>query len=148
MIIFEKKINSVMISTDIKLIDFDYTYHFLKESYWAKNIPRNIFNKSLKNSLCFGVFKENQQVGFARVISDYSTFAYLGDLFIDADCRGLGYSKLLMDTICVHPELQGLRRFCLGTKDAHSLYSHYDFKVIERPENWMEIKRNNSYENL
>jgi len=142
---FEKIIDDILISTDIDLVNLDFTYENITNSYWAMGIPKETFEKSLINSLCFGVYKKNKQIGFARVISDYSTFAYLGDVFIVNNERGHGYSKILMDVLCGHPELQGLRRFCLGTRDAHTLYEKYGFKVIGQPEYWMEIKSQNIY---
>lgn len=134
---FEKSINDILISTDQNLLDLDLTHHYITNSYWAKGIPRHTFEKSVRNGLCFGVYKDKVQIGFGRVVSDYSTFAYLGDIFIVEEEKGKGYSKLLMEAIMNHPELQGLRRFCLGSKDAQSLYERYGFEQIRVPENWM-----------
>lgn len=143
---FEKSFANIVVSTDKERIDFELTYQCIANCYWAKGIPRNIFEKSFRNALCFGVYKNEKQIGFARVISDYSTFAYLADVFIVEMERGKGYSKLLLDVIMEHPELQGLRRFCLVTRDAQGLYKKYGFELLKQPENWMEIKKANIYQ--
>ena len=128
------------ISTDSNLIDFDAVYNYLcNESYWAKGIPVDTLKRAVAGSMCFGIYKENRQAGFARVVTDKATFAYICDVFIFADFRHLGLSKWLMQTIRRHPELQGLRRWSLATADAHSLYAQFDFKPISRPDSWMEI---------
>jgi len=132
--------NGFRISTDQTLLDFDMIYRYLdNESYWAKGIPEETLRKAIKNSLCFGVYKQNKQVGLARVITDKATFAYICDVFILHDHRGLGLSKWLMQTIVNHPELQGFRRWSLATADAHGLYKQFGFNEIIRPERWMEI---------
>ncbi|MFZ4712212.1 MAG: GNAT family N-acetyltransferase [Bacteriovoracaceae bacterium] len=138
--ILEKKRDNFLISTNQELLDLNQTHQMIAESYWATNIPKDIFERSVRNSLCFGLYDVNMQIGFARVITDYATFAYLGDVFITSKYRGMGLSKWLMDSIMEHPDLQGLRRFCLGTKDAHGLYEKYGFESISNPKNWMEIK--------
>ncbi len=128
------------ISNDPNLLDFDLIYNYLdKESYWAKGIPVETVRRAIAGSLCFGVYYENKQVGFARIISDKATFAYLCDVFISADFKRMGLSKWMMQTIVQHPELQGLRRWSLATADAHGLYSQFGFKQLSKPENWMEI---------
>jgi len=115
-----------LISTDASKLNVDVVYNYLsQESYWAKGIPRAVVEKSIANSLCFGVYCVNEsteQVGFARLVTDKATFAYLGDVFILPEHRGKGLSKWLMQTIHAHPEVQGLRRWLLGTRDAHGLY--------------------------
>jgi N-acetylglutamate synthase-like GNAT family acetyltransferase len=119
------------ISTDISKLNVDMIYNFLsKESYWAKGIPRTVVEKSITNSLCFGVYCDEDQVGFARLVTDKATFAYLGDVFILPGYRGKGLSKFLMQTIHAHPELQNLRRWWLGTKDAHGLYEQFGWTRI------------------
>jgi N-acetylglutamate synthase-like GNAT family acetyltransferase len=133
------------ISTNKEKLEIDVIHTFLSNSYWAKDIPLEIVKKSIDNSLCFGVYYENKQVGFARVISDFATFAYLADVFILEGHRGKGLSKELMKVVFAHPQLQGLRRFCLGTRDAHQLYEQFGFTVIKKPELWMEIKHDNIY---
>lgn len=123
--------NSYCISTDIAKLDIDVIYHYLsQESYWATGIPRDVVEKSIANSLCFGLYHNDKQAGFARLITDRATFAYLGDVFVLADHRGKGLSKWLMQTIHAHPELQNLRRWWLGTKDAHGLYEQFGWARI------------------
>ena|ERR1700739_1370236 len=134
------------ISTDKTKLQLDVVYNYLSvESYWAKNIPLETVKKSIEGSLCFGVYFKDKQVGFARVISDYATFAYLADVFILEPHRGKGLSKKLMVEIMKHPKLQGLRRFSLATRDAHSLYAQFGFKPLAKPESIMEIKFDNFY---
>jgi N-acetylglutamate synthase-like GNAT family acetyltransferase len=128
------------ISTNPDLLDVDVIYNYLdKESYWAKGIPLDTFKKSLANSLCFGIYKDNKQVGLARLITDKATFAYLCDVFILEDYRGHGLSKWLMQTIRAHPDLQGLRRWSLATADAHGLYEQFGFSPLAKPQVWMEV---------
>lgn len=128
------------ISTDQNLIDFEAVYNYLHlESYWAKGISEKTLHTALKNSVCFGVYKQRTQAGFARVVTDKATFAYICDVFILPQFRGAGLSKWLMQTIMTHPELQGLRRWSLATADAHDLYSQFGFTPITRPDRWMEI---------
>lgn len=133
------------ISTDKSRLQIDIIHGFLSRSYWAAGIPMEVVKRSLDHSLCFGIYFHEKQAGFARVVSDYATFAYLADVFVLEAHRGLGLSKALMDIIMAHPDLQGLRRFCLGTRDAHKLYERYGFKVIQKPELFMEIKHDNLY---
>jgi GNAT superfamily N-acetyltransferase len=134
------------ISTDKGNLQIAVIHHYLSvESYWAKHIPIETVKQSIENSFCFGVYFKNEQVGFARVITDYTTFGYLADVFILEAHRGKGLSKWLMEFIMAHPKLQGLRRFCLATRDAHGLYTQYGFKPIVKPENFMEIKHDNFY---
>jgi GNAT superfamily N-acetyltransferase len=134
------------ISTDKEKLQIEIIHYYLSvESYWAKHIPLQIVKQSIENSLCFGVYFKNIQVGFARVITDYATFSYLADVFILEPHRGKGLSKWLMKSIMAHPKLQGVRRFCLATKDAHSLYAQFGFKPLSKPESIMEIKHDNFY---
>jgi GNAT superfamily N-acetyltransferase len=127
------------ISTDKLKIDIPLVHEYLcHHSYWAAGIPINVVQKSIDNSLCFGIYKNEQQVGFARVVSDFATFAYLADVFVLEQERGKGLSKLLMQFIIDHPQLQGLRRFTLATKDAQTLYSKFGFTPLGKPERWME----------
>jgi GNAT superfamily N-acetyltransferase len=134
----EARKSEYRISTDKSLIDLVVIHDFLSQSYWAKGIPREIVRRSIANSLCFGVYKEEQQIGFARIISDYATFAYLADVFILEPFRGQGLSKWLMEMIVSHPQLQGLRKWMLGTRDAHELYRKFGFESIKSPEALME----------
>lgn len=133
------------ISDDKDELDLDLIHGFLRESYWAKDIPRALVEKSIHHSLCFGVYEGIKQVGFARVITDYATFGYLADVFILPEYRGLGLSKRLMDEILAHEELQGLRRWMLATKDAHGLYEQKGFVPLSKPERFMEISRPGLY---
>jgi N-acetylglutamate synthase-like GNAT family acetyltransferase len=128
------------ISTDKGLLDFDMIFNYLdKESYWAQGIPAERLKKAINTSMCFGIYNEDKQVGFARVVTDEATFAYICDVFILTAFRGTGLSKWLIQTIINHPELQGLRRWSLATADAQGLYSQFGFTQITRPERWMEI---------
>jgi GNAT superfamily N-acetyltransferase len=126
------------ISTDKSRLDLQLIHDFLTRSYWAKDIPIDVVRKSVDYSLCFGVYHQDNQVGFARVITDYTTFAYLADVFILENYRGKGLSKWLMRTIVEHPDLQGMRRWMLATRDAHRLYGQYGFKALESPAFFME----------
>lgn len=127
-----------IISTDKRLLDLSLIYGFLTASYWAEGIPFETVKKSIEYSLNFGVYKAGEQVGFARVITDYATYAYIGDVFIIEDYRGQGLSKWLMQVIAGHPELQGLRRWSLLTRDAHGLYRQSGFTQPQNPERYME----------
>lgn len=134
------------INTDKSILSLEYIHQYLSEqSYWAKGIPIDTVKKAIENSLCFGVYKGTQMVGFARVISDYATFAYLADVFIDEAFRGLGLSKWLMEAILAHPELQGLRRFMLATRDAHGLYRQFNFTELANPEYMLAIVNSDVY---
>jgi GNAT superfamily N-acetyltransferase len=133
------------VSTDPELIDVDLVHGFLTECYWAKGIPRDVVARSILNSLCFGVYADGKQVGFARVISDYATYAYVGDVFVLDACRGRGLGKWLMECIMHHPRLQGLRRWSLVTRDAHGLYSKLGFEPLKKPQNYMELHRADVY---
>jgi GNAT superfamily N-acetyltransferase len=145
--ILEWRKNDYLISTDRSKIDLDMVHRFLSASYWAENIPRSVVQKSIENSLCFGVFHQQDQIGFARVISDWATFAYLGDVFILPSHRNKGLAKWLMQIISDHPELQGLRRFTLATRDAHGLYAQFGFTPFDKPERWMQKHDPDVYRN-
>ena len=134
-----------LISTDKEKIDALYVHQFLSKSYWAENIPLETIQRSIEGSLCFSVVYLNHQVGFARVITDEATFAYLADVFIDENFRGKGLSKWLMEVIISYPTLQGLRRFMLATRDAHGLYKQFGFEPMKNPDRWMEIHKPNVY---
>ena len=127
------------ISTDKNKLDVAFIHRFLSHSYWAENIPVAVVVKSIEHSMCYGVYENLQQIGFARVISDHSTFAHLADVFIDDNYRGRGLSKWLMEIIMADRELQGLRSFQLGTKDAHGLYAQFGFKPWEDTGRMMRI---------
>lgn len=126
------------IDTNPSRLDLGVIHGFLAASYWAAGIPRETVARSIEGSLCFGVYDGSAQVGFARVISDFATFAYLADVFVLESHRGRGLSKMLMDAIVAHPQLQGLRRWMLATRDAHGLYAQYGFTPVKSPDRWME----------
>jgi N-acetylglutamate synthase-like GNAT family acetyltransferase len=126
-----------LISTDRAKLDVDTIHRFLTRSYWAEGIPRDTVVRSIENSLCFGVYSGSEQVGFARVISDYATFAYIADVFILEPYRERGLGKELIASVMAHPELQGLRRWSLGTRDAHGLYAQFGFTRVENPSRTM-----------
>ncbi|MEC4089309.1 GNAT family N-acetyltransferase [Pseudoalteromonas rubra] len=135
------------ISCDPKRLNFDLIHDFISDSYWAKEIPREVMKKAIEHSLCFGVYTDTaEQVGFARMITDKATFAYLADVFIVESHRGKGLSKQLVDTIMQHPDLQGLRRIMLATKDAHGLYAQFGFKTPDDPSILMQICRPDIYQ--
>lgn len=135
------------INTNKSKIDVAYVHRFLSSSYWAENIPFDVVQRSIDGSLCFGVYEGEQQIGFARVITDEATFAYLCDVFIDEAYRGKGLSKWLMETILSYPSLQGLRRFMLATKDAHELYRQFGFTALTFVDRWMHIHQPDVYKN-
>ena len=127
------------ITTDRARIDVNAVHRFLsEESYWARDIPREVVERSLRHSLCFAILRGDELVGFARVISDRATFAYLGDVFVLPAHRGKGLSKWLMECIGSHADLQGLRRWILATADAHGLYARFGFSPLKAPPRWME----------
>ena len=134
------------ISTDKLRLDITYIHDYLcNRSYWAQNIPLEVVRRSIEGSLCFGIFVGQQQIGFARVITDKACFAYLADVFVDEQYRGLGLSKWLVQVILGYPELQGLRRFMLATRDAHGLYEQFRFSLLTFPERWMHIHNPDVY---
>lgn len=128
------------VSTDPADVDVDLLHRFLRdESYWARGVPREVVERELRHSICFTLLHGDAQVGFARIVSDRATVAYLGDVFILAAYRGQGLSKWLMRCVMGHPELQGLRRWMLLTGDAHSLYARFGFTPLKTPARWMEL---------
>lgn len=142
----EKHINGYLFSTDKEKLQHSYIHHFLsEESYWAKNIPIHIVEKAIEGSICFGVYDKQQQIGFARIITDHATFGYLADVFIDKDYRSKGLSKELMNFITEQPFIKTLRRFMLATKDAQSLYAQFGFNALKEPDRFMEIKYFETY---
>jgi len=128
-----------LITTDPARVDLAVVHGFLSESYWAKGIPLETVRRAVEHSLNFSVYDGARQVGFARVITDSATFAYLGDVFVLETHRGRGLSRWLMEVIVAHPELQGFRRWVLLTRDAHGLYRKVGFKPIAAPERYMEL---------
>jgi len=133
------------ISTDPARLDVNAIWAWLRESYWSPGIPRAAIESGIRNSIAFGIYEGRRQVGFARVITDRTSFAYLADVFVDPGARGRGLSSWLMEVIAGHPELQSLRRFLLATRDAHGLYEKHGFRPLAHPEYFMEIHRPNNY---
>ena len=125
------------ISTNKEKLDIEYIHQFLSHSYWAENIPFEIVKRSVEGAICFGVYDNNKQIGFARVVTDRATFGYLADVFIDENYRGRGLSKWLMEVIVGHPALQGFRSWQLATNDAHGLYARFGFATPDKPERIM-----------
>ncbi|HEY0050456.1 MAG TPA: GNAT family N-acetyltransferase [Pyrinomonadaceae bacterium] len=135
-----------IISTESARLQPEAIHKFLtEESYWARERTREQTATAIKNSLPFGVYKGENQIGFARVVTDYATFAYLGDVYILEQYRGRGLSKWLMETIVNHPDLQNFRRWILATRDAHALYEKFGFAALKAPERWMERAAPNAY---
>ena len=134
------------ISDDPARVDMDVTHRFLnKEAYWSNGIPRDVAERAVGNSIVFGLYKGTQQAGFVRVVSDKATFAWVCDVFVLPEHRGQGLSVWLMECVMAHPDLQGLRRFSLVTRDAHELYRPFGFQEIRSPEGHMEIVRPGIY---
>jgi len=133
------------ISTDPARLDLDAVYAYLSSSYWSKGIPRDVMERSIANALPFGLYEGATQVGFGRVVSDRATIAYVGDVFVLEPWRGRGLSRWLVECMLAHPELQGLRRWMLRTRDAHGLYEKCGFTPFASPEGWMEIWNRDPY---
>jgi GNAT superfamily N-acetyltransferase len=129
-----------LISTDASMLDLEVVHAYLSRSYWAAGVPEDVVRRSIENSLCFGVYRGEEQAGFARVVTDRATFAYLADVFVLEEHRGQGIGKWLVEVILSHPDLQGLRRWMLATRDAHDLYRRYAFTELARPGIFMERK--------
>lgn len=142
----ETEKNGFLISTDKTKLDFGLIQKFLaEESYWAANRSDQQTRIAIENSICFGLYQGDRQIGFARVVSDRATFAYIGDVFIIEEFRGRGLSKWLMTTIVAHPDLQNLRRWVLATRDAHGLYEQFEFSSLKFPDRWMERTAPDAY---
>jgi GNAT superfamily N-acetyltransferase len=135
----ESSSDEFTISTDPARLDLSAIHAYLTRSYWAEGIPRDLVARSLAGSLCFGLYEGESQIGLARVITDQATFAYLCDVYVLEQYRGKGLGRWLMETVVQHPDLQGLRRFTLVTRDAHELYRPLGFTPLARPEGYMEI---------
>ena len=139
----ERARDGYVISDDPSRLDRDLIHRFLsEESYWSPGIPREVVDRALDNSLCFGVYHRDEQAAFARAVTDRATFAYLADVFVVDAHRGRGLGKWLVEPVLQHPDLQGLRQFILGTWDAHRLYERYGWRPLERVERFMSIERN------
>jgi GNAT superfamily N-acetyltransferase len=135
----------IVVDSDPARLDMDVVHGFLSNTYWSRGIARPLLEKALRNSLCFGVYEDDRQVGFARVVTDQATFAYLADVFILESHRGRGLAKQLVAAIAADPRLQGLRRWVLVTRDAHSLYAQFGFKPLAAPDRFMELHNPDVY---
>jgi GNAT superfamily N-acetyltransferase len=146
---YERSEDEFTVSTDPGRLDLDAIHAALTQAYWSEGIPRETVARSLRGSLCFGLYvfdpAGERQIGLARVITDAATFAYLCDVYVLSDFRGRGLGKLLLRAVMEHPDLQGLRRFSLVTRDAHGLYRHFGFAEIRNPDRHMEIVRPDLY---
>jgi GNAT superfamily N-acetyltransferase len=135
----ERRRGGFLVSDDPSKIDLDAVHGYLSRSYWAEGISREVLARAVENSLCVGIYERGRQVGFARAVTDRATYAYLADVFILESHRGRGLSRLLMEFLVGHPDLQGLRRWGLVTRDAHGLYEKFGFRPLAAPERHMEI---------
>jgi GNAT superfamily N-acetyltransferase len=150
-IIFDKRFymnfnkEGFSICTDKSKLDVKMIHGFLSKTYWAENIPMETVLHSIEGSLCFGVYAGDQQIGFARMITDKATFAYLADVFIIEEFRGRGLAKWLVQVIMSYSELQNLRRMMLATRDAHGLYEQFGFTPLKQADRWMQIHRPDIY---
>jgi ribosomal protein S18 acetylase RimI-like enzyme len=144
----ETRLDGYVISTDAARLDLAAMHAYLTRSYWSPGIPLATVERAARNSLCFGLYEQasGKQVGLARVVTDYATFAYLCDVYVLEDHRGRGLAKQMMRTVMSHPALTGARRAMLGTRDAHGLYRQFDFKDVGRSEILMEIVRPDLYQ--
>ena len=139
----------IEITTELSRIDLDRVHDWLaRKSYWAGEMPRAVFDRAVRGSLCFGAIEQGATVGFARVISDRATFAYVSDVFVDPARRSVGISKAIMGAIMVHPELQYLRLWVLATADAHGLYARHGFTSLAAPQRYMERRDAEVYKRM
>jgi GNAT superfamily N-acetyltransferase len=137
--LFTRQHDDYLISTDTSRLDLKLIHDFLSNhTYWATGRSLEVVQRSIENSLPFGIYKGKDQVGFARIVTDYATFAWIADVFVLPEQRGQGLSKWLMEVVLSHPRLQGFRRWVLSTKDAHGVYERFGFRKLHRPERWME----------
>jgi GNAT superfamily N-acetyltransferase len=135
-------IDGYEISTDPGRLDLDVIHDFLRDAYWSPGVPREVVERSIAHSICFGAYDASgAQAGFARVVTDRAVFAYLGDVFVLPEHRGRGLGMRLMEAVVAHPDLQGLRRFTLATRDAHGLYAKFGFEPLRNPAIFMTIDR-------
>ena len=146
---YEVRRGDYLVSDDRNILDIDAIHAFLsQQSYWANGISRERLETAVENSIPLGLFDGEKQIGFARAITDRATFAYLADVYVDEAYRGRGLSKLLLEAVLAHPELQHLRRWMLGTRDAHDLYRQFGFIPLEEPRRWMELADQEAYTRL
>jgi len=141
----ERQDGDILVTTDPARLDLAAIHEFLSGSYWAKGIPREVVERSIRHSICFGAFDGGRQVGFARVISDRATFAYVADVFVVDSHRGRGIGKRIMAGITSHPDLQDLRLWTLFTRDAHGLYRQHGFREARYPDRLMERRAERPY---
>jgi len=141
MTLFEIQRDGFTISTDPARLDLDAICSFLARSYWASDRPRETTQRAVEHSLCFGVHQGEQQIGFARVVTDFATFAWLADVFIAEEYRSRGLGKWLVEVVLSHPDVQGVPRWFLATRDAHELYRRFGFAALSAPERRMELNR-------
>jgi GNAT superfamily N-acetyltransferase len=134
------------VSSDPERLQLDVIHGYLsRRSYWAAGIPRDVVQRALRGSLCFGLYDDDRQIGFSRVVTDRATFAYLADVFVLEEYRHRGLGNWMIGCVLAHPDLQGLRRFHLGTRDAHALYARHGFVPLKNPSRFMEIYRPDAY---
>lgn len=143
--VHERRYGDLVVSTDPARLDLDVIHGFLVRSYWAAGIPRETVERALRHSICFGAYRDGRQVGFARVISDRATYAYVSDVFVLESHRGRGVARRLMEGVMSHPDLQGLRLWTLFTRDAGGLYGRFGFGPARYPERLMERRREPAY---
>jgi GNAT superfamily N-acetyltransferase len=136
---YERRRDQLLISTDRARLDVDLVHRVLSATYWASGISREIVQRSIAGSIAFGIYESDRQIGFARVVTDLATYAYLADVFVIEERRGRGVGDWLVESILLHPQLQGLRRFALITRDAGPLYARHGFRAREQPSGYMEI---------
>jgi GNAT superfamily N-acetyltransferase len=145
--IAEQRRGEFLISTDPRRLDLHVVHDFLTNCYWAKGIPLEVVERSIQHALCFGIYDgSGRQVGFARVVSDFATVAYLGDVFVLESHRGHGLGKWMMEFVIEHPALQGMRRWILLTRDAHGFYKQFGFSALKSADRYMELHRPDVYE--
>jgi len=143
---FERRRDGFTITTDAKAFDLDAIFEFLnRDAYWSRGIPRPILEKAIERSLCFGLLEDKRQIGFARMVTDFATFGWLCDVYVIETHRGRGLGDWLIASVLEHPDLQGLRRIVLATRDAHALYRRNGFDALPMPERWMAIARPDVY---
>ena len=135
-----------VVSTDKARIDVPAVHAFLSSTYWSPGIPESVVRRAIAGAICFGIYHRDEQVGFARVITDRATFAYLSDVYVVEAHRGRGLARWMMEVIMAHSALQGLRRFALSTRDAHALYRQFGFVTVANPDRQMEILRRDIYQ--
>ncbi|QHH96357.1 GNAT family N-acetyltransferase [Acinetobacter dispersus] len=138
--------DEIRITLNKNEMDINVVHQFLRNTYWSKGIPKTAVQSAIENSLCVGLMRNNQIIGFGRAITDYATFAYLADIFVEAPFRGKGYSELIVNALLDQCDSKGLRRILLATADAHGLYRKFGFTYLAKPENFMEINQPNIYQ--